>query len=146
MMVKKKGTKVKPGDIVGIPLEEKRVAVGMVLHVSTLFKNAIMIGFYNQLFESMEDIDIEALGGEFIETPNYTGKQLITSGRWEVVGNNPKLLAEAAIPQLRVVNTLHYKDQVIRQLSPDEFKEYVEFRGQGGIFVENKLRKHFAGK
>lgn len=142
----KKRSEVKPGDIVGVPLGERMVAVGIALHVSTRVENGMMIGFYDQLFESMEDIDIKALGGEFIETPNYTGVQLITSGQWKVVANSPELLAAASIPKLRVVYTLYYKDEVVRRLSPDELKEYVELVGQGGGFMEDKLRRHFAGK
>ena len=144
--MRKKRVVVRPGDIIGVRLEEGKVAVGIVLHVSGLFKDAIMIGFYDRLFDSIEDIDVESLGGGFIETPNYTGRQLVTSGRWKIVGNSPTMLAAAHVPELRVVYTLYCKDQVIRQLALDEFKEYAELAGQGGLFIEDKLRRHFAEK
>jgi len=138
-----KSSGVKDGDIVGVPLSEGMVAVGIVLHLSVRVKNGMLIGFYNHLFDSIEDIDVELLEGEFIETPNYTGKQLVTSRRWKVVGNNPELLAEANIPELRAVYTLYHKDEAVRKLSPDELKDYTELRVEGGAFIEDKLRKHF---
>jgi hypothetical protein len=141
----KKTPAVEPGDIVGVPLRDGLVAVGIVLHVSTIFRNAIMIGFYGQSFKSMQSIDIASLGGRFIETPNYTSKQLITNGPWQVVANSPHLLEEAEIPELRAAYTLHYKDEMIRQLSPDELGEYTELAGQGRLSVENMLLKHLAG-
>jgi len=138
-----KKTGVKPGDIVAIQLAREEYAVGLVLHVSALFKNAVMMGFYDILFASMEDISIEKLGGDFIDTPNYTGKQLITRGPWKVVGHSAKLLEESTVPELRVAYTLYYKDQALRQISTDEMKDYVALIGQGGLAVENKLRKYF---
>jgi len=138
-----KRTRVKLGDVVAIPLEESMVAVGIVLHISTVFRGSIMIGFYNESFASIDEIDIGAVGGDFIETPNYTGKQVITSGRWKVVGNNQALLSAANIPQLRVANTLYFKNEIIRQLHTSEFQEYVEVAGQGAFFIEDKLLKHF---
>jgi hypothetical protein len=137
---------IEPGNIVSIPLDEGMVAVGIVLHVSARIKNGVMIGFYDQLFESVEDIDLKALGSEFIEIPNYTSKQLITSGRWKIIGNSPESLAAANISELRAAYTLYYKDEVVRQLSPAELGDYVEIAGQGGSFIEAKLRKHFAGR
>lgn len=139
-----KRSRVKLGDIVAIPLDKERFAVGIVLHISTIFKNAIMMGFYKALFKSAENIDIEKLGGEFIETPNYIGKQLITKGPWRVIGNSNRLLVEATIPQLRVAYTLYYKDQELKQLTDNELSKYVALKGQGGAFVENKLRKYFS--
>lgn len=134
---------VEPGDIVAVPLGDKMVAAGIVLHISTVFRGSMMIGFYNKLFTSVEEIDVKTIGGNFIETPNYTGKQLITKGRWKVIGNSQELLEAASIPQLRVVNTLYYKDEIVKQIRISEFKKYVQVAGQGGFFIEDKLRKYF---
>jgi hypothetical protein len=41
-----KPSRVKPGDIIAIQLREGMVVAGKVFHVFTLFKNAMMIGFY----------------------------------------------------------------------------------------------------
>ncbi len=137
------GKAVKVGDIFCVSLGEKMLVTGIVLHVSKVFKNAMMVGFYDRIFEAPEDIDITALHGEFIDVPNYTGKQLITSGRWKVVGNNLKLLTAVTIPELRVVSHVYYQDTIVRQILPTDYKNYTELRGQGGSFIERKLRKHF---
>lgn len=143
---KKTKIKVRAGDLFCVIPDEGLAVVGIVLHVSKLIKNGILVGFYDQCFESVEDIDIEALRGEFITTPNYTGKQLIAEGRWRIVGHSPALLASARIPELRIVNTVYFKDEVVRQLtSARKFSKYTELSGQGGIFVENILREHFQG-
>lgn len=144
---KKAQRQVKAGDVFCVPLSEDTVAVGIVLHVSKVFKNAIMVGFYDQLFKSVEDVHVAALSSDFIDTPNYTGKLLITEGRWQVVTNSPELLARAKIPELVVVNTVYYKDRIVQQLSSlEESRRYPTLTGQGGIFVENKLRKHFESR
>lgn len=141
----KRRAKVIPGDIIAVPLREGMVAVGIVLHVSTLFRGAVMIGFYKQVFPSIEDIDLTKLKGDFIDTPNYTGKKLITSGRWKIVGNSPDLLRVAEVPYLRVASSLYYKDEEVRRLSPSEWGAYTELLGQGGIALEEKLYRYFIG-
>jgi hypothetical protein len=103
----------------------------------------MMIGFYDQVFRSLEDVNLDVVGGESIDIPNYTGVQLVTSGRWKIIGNSPELLAAASIPELRVVGSLYYKDTYIRQLSYEELTRYPQYRGQGGLFIENWLREHF---
>ena len=135
---------VKPGDIVAVPLDEAMVAVGIVLHVSSRFKNSMMIGFYDYVFESIEEVD--RLGGDFIDTPNYTGVQLISKDRWQVIGHSLDLLAEATIPKLRVVTHVYYKDEVVHHFGSheeEEARKYPLLKGQGGIFIENKLREYF---
>lgn len=135
---------VKPGDIIAVPLEGLGVAVGLALHVSKHFKNGMMIGFYDQLFDSINQVDIANLGGDFIEVPNYTGVQIIRKGDWKIVGHSPELLATAEIPVLRVVNAIYYKDEIVQQLLPwDEAIKYTPLRGQGKLYVEEKLWSHF---
>jgi len=138
-----KSPSIREGDIVGIPLGEGMVAAGIVLHVSTRIKNGILMGFYDQLFDSIETINVEALGKKFIATPNYTGKQLLTSRHWKVVGHSPRLLKEANIPELRAAYTLYRKDEVVRQLVSNELKDYPELRVEGAGMIEDKLREHF---
>lgn len=141
-----KRIRVKPGNLIAIPLEKNLVAVGIILHVSKVFKNAIMVGYYDHPFSSIEDISIEKISGEFIDTPNYTGKQLVTKGPWKLIGHSDELLAVAKIPELAVVHTIYYKDEVVKQYPAEEaetVRKYPVLEGQGGIFVENKLRRYF---
>jgi hypothetical protein len=135
--------RVKAGDIIAVSLRENSIAIGMVLYVSKTIRNGIMVGFYNRLFTSIDEVDFTTLGPDFITTPNYTGKQDITTGRWKVIGNRPDLLAKTTIPELRSVSHVYYKDDMVKQISPGEFKNYTELIGQGIVSVENKLRKHF---
>ena len=142
---KKSRIKVKEGDIVAIPLEENLFAVGIILHVSKYWRNSIMVGYYDEFFTSLADINIDALGNRFIFTPNYTGKQIITEGDWEIVGHSQKLLSVAEIPELVSVTTVFYKDEVVKRLpSIAATEDYTMLTGQGRIFVENKLRKYFS--
>ena len=141
-----KRSSVQPGDIFAVQLSERMFAVGIVLHVSTFFPGSMMIGFYDLFFSSVEDISIEKLGGEFIDTPNYTDRRLISKGPWVALGNSPELLRQSKVPNLRVAYTLLYKDQVLRQLSADELREYTAVIGQGGLAVEDRLREHFSGR
>lgn len=138
--------RVKPGDLIAIPLEENMVAVGIILHVSKRFKDAIMVGYYDQLFNSVEDISAEKITQPFVDTPNYTGRKLVTKGPWQLVGHSEKLLAEAEIPELAVVHHIYYKDEIVKHYPAQEaeaVRKYPVLEGQGGKFVENKLRKHF---
>lgn len=139
-----KHQKVKPGDIVSIPLTPDAFAAGIVLHVSKEFRNAMMIGIYDKLFLSKLDITSTALPDQFIETPNYTSTQLVTKGDWEVVAHNSKLLEGIPLPKLRAAGTVYRGDEVVEQLhSLQELRRYPEISGQGKIFIERKLRQHF---
>ncbi len=137
-------TRVKPGDLIGIPLAEDQVAVGLVLHISKVFTGSMLVGYYKQTFPSLEAVRPAVLGGEFIGTPNYTGTEVVRSGDWRVIGHNAELLAAAIIPELRVVGDLYYKDEITRRIPGEEWQQYTELIGQGGGFVESKLRRHFA--
>ncbi len=60
---KPKNTKIKvrEGDLFCVVLDESLVVVGIILHISNLLKNSILVGFYDQCFGSVEDIDVKAL-------------------------------------------------------------------------------------
>jgi hypothetical protein len=134
---------VKEGDILAIPFGEDLVAAGIVLHVSKCIRNAMMVGFYDRLFRSADEIDVSALGGPFIATPKYASTRTVPEGVWTVVGHNPELLAAAHIPELRVSTGLYYKDDFIRKLAPEEWSRYPALTVQGDGFVEDRLRDHF---
>jgi hypothetical protein len=136
--------RVRPGDVICVPLRQGLVTVGIVLHVSKVFNGGMLVGFFDQTFTSPQEVDIKALGGPFIWTPNYTGTQLVREGRWTVVGNSPELLATANMPDLRVVSTVYRGDTIVRDPVPlEEWGNYQEVRGGGGRFVEDRLREYF---
>jgi hypothetical protein len=135
--------RVNPGDIIAVDLGDKMVAAGIVIFLSKWLHNGMLVGFYDQLFKTIDEVDIAQLGGPFIRTPNYTGKQLISTGQWHVIGNSPELLSVAEVPELRVAYDLMFKDDFVRKLAPEELQNYVGLSGQGGGYVENWLRKHF---
>jgi hypothetical protein len=139
-----KRIRVKPGDIFVIPVEENLFGVGIVLHVSKYFRNSIMVGLYDTFFKSAYEIQIERLETRFINTPNYTGKQLLTSGDWPIIGHSERLLLEAPVPELVASYTLFYKDEIVRDmLSLEETRMYPTLLGQGGIYIQDKLRRFF---
>lgn len=142
-----KHPKITPGDIIAVQLEPELFSVGLILHISKAFKNGIMVGFYDCSFNSLANIRTEELGGEFIFTPNYTSKKLVILGPWKLIGHSGKLLADAKIPELLAGNSVYHKDNIVKDMvPPDEQKRYPSLTGQGGIFVENKLRKYFQQK
>ena len=100
----------------------------------------MLVGFYKQAFKSLEAIDIQRIGGEFIETPNYTHTSPVKEGRWTIIGSRPDLLAATTIPELRASYDIFYKDTAVRHVSLDEFRNYPELRVAGAAFVENRLR------
>ena len=144
MMIKR--TKINSGDIIIVPLSEGLIAVGIILHISEKFRGSMLVGYYNQAFESVADINITSLENEFIDTPNYTNIGLVTEGPWEIIGNSPKLLATAIIPELRVAYHIYYKDDIVKKVNLNEFRQYSVLEGQGQMFIENKLRRYFAKK
>jgi hypothetical protein len=60
-----------------------------------------------------------------------------------LLGNSPELLAQAVIPKLRVAYGLYFKDETVGKVELHEFRDYTELGVQGGLFVENKLRRFF---
>ena len=138
-----KRQRLNSGDIVAVPITSNAVAVGIILHVSKYFKGAVMLGFYKQLFTSIEDVNIADISGDFIWTPSYTGRREITDGTWKVVANSPQLLAIADIPLLRAAYDLFFKDQILRKLSGDELDNYPTLSVDGGGFLEDRLRRYF---
>lgn len=135
--------KIEPGDVIGVPLSDDVAVAGLVLYVSKQFRNGIMVGFYNRPFRSIEDININELAGEFVDTPNYVIKDVITEGDWKRLGHSPDLLHKAVIPELRVAYDIYQGDQLIKKVDLDDFKNYTELGMAGGKFVENRLRKKF---
>ncbi|HEY0604588.1 MAG TPA: hypothetical protein VGD58_16845 [Herpetosiphonaceae bacterium] len=136
--------RVQAGDIIAIPFGEQQVAVAIVLHLSKEIVNGIMVGIYDRCYGSIDEIRVEDLGGDFIDVPNYTGKQMVRDGDWPVIGHRADLLAATPIPELRSANILYHKDTVVRMLSREEERNYPVQGGAGMGYVENQLRKHFA--
>lgn len=135
--------RVKPGDVVAIPLGPQAVAVALVLHKSGDIRTGIVVGYYDKLFSSVDEIHIATLGGPFIGVPNYTFTRPIWHEEWKVIGNSPELLAATQLPILRIVAHLYDGDEVVGHIALEDFHKYIEagFAYQG--FVENMLRKHF---
>jgi hypothetical protein len=102
-----------------------------------------MVGFYKQIFESIDQVDIERISGDFIWAPNYVGKRQITDDDWKVIGNSSKLFNAANIPHLVVVNDLYFKDEIVQRLSRNEIDKYPVLSVAGGGAIESRLRRYF---
>lgn len=138
---------IEEGDIFAIPLEDQKLAAGIVLHVSKYFAGSVLVGYFDRCFCSVEDIVLEDLKAQFAFTPNYTGRPAATIGEWFIVGNRRDLVKESSIPKLVVATDVFFKDEVIERLPTLEAaKQYEPVRGQGKAFVENKLRAYFQSK
>lgn len=139
-----KSNKVKPGDIIAIALRSDMIAIGIVMHISKRYRNGMLVGYFDRCFSSLEEIDIDALNPHFVFTPNYTSKRIVELGEWPIIGHSDVLLSKSPLPTLVSVTTLFLKDEIIGQLSSiEEAKAYEVLAGQGKVFVENRLRKHF---
>jgi hypothetical protein len=138
--------RIKPGDVIGVSLGKERIIIGLVLHVSTRFRGCMMVGFYDQIFNSIEAVDIRSLKGSFIDTPNYTHTYPVKKGPWIWIGHNPELLISVQVPELIVGYNLYYKDECVRKLEESDFKKYSVLSAAGQQYVENMLQKHFAGR
>jgi hypothetical protein len=135
--------RVREGDLFAVPFAEHRVAVGIVLHKSSYIRDGIIVGFYPQTFPGVDAIDVSALAGPFIATPNYTGRAILAMGDWPTIGHRPDLLARATIPHLRIVHDLYYKDTHVRHLEDWEVREYQELLFYSRSAVEGMLRDYF---
>lgn len=107
-MATKKSRIIKAGDIFAVPLDDHMIAAGIVLHVSRYFDNSILVGYFDRRYGSIEEISAGELPARFAFTPNYTGKQMLVSGEWPVIGNRKALIEEAMIPKLVVVADVFY--------------------------------------
>lgn len=136
--------KIREGDIICIPLKDGFVASGIILHVSRLFPKAVMLGIFDTIFTSMEEIDPDSLTAQFAVSPNYVGKAIIVDGDWPVIGHSQRLLEKSTIPELAMVTTIYYKDEIVKTLdSIKKAQAYPSLAALGKIYVEEMLRKHF---
>lgn len=136
--------RIKPGDLFSIPLGKDAVAVAIVLHVSKRFRNGMLVGVYDKVFDSLNTINLDLLPKQFVSTPNYTSTRSITEGHWTIIAHRPELLEGLTIPKLRAAGTVYYKDEIVEQLaSVQDLHRYPELLGQGEGALELKLSSHF---
>ena len=137
--------KIKNGDVFRIQLNEKNYTLGIVLHVSKVFKQSALVGIFDRPLSHSSEVDPQSLiNTQFYDVPNYTGTQMMKQGEWPILGNFPEMLKGREIPLLRASYHIYYKDEVIKTLTdPDQLKEYTELQGQGKLYILNKLKHHF---
>jgi hypothetical protein len=135
---------VKPGVLFAIPLADDAIAVGIVLHVSKTFKNGMIVGVYDRLFDTFDAINLDRLPEQFIMTPNYTSIEMIKKEHWPLIAYCPERLENVVIPRLRSVGSVYYKDEIVERLtSVEDFSRYPTLIGQGKVALEERVRKHF---
>lgn len=143
-------TKQKPqiGDIFSIKLGDSLYSLGIIIHVSKVFRQSMMIGIFDKLFSSEFEVStILPDNFSFVDIPNYTSIKVIGNkdNDWYIVCNRTDIVEIVEIPLLVAGNTLYMKDSIVKEiLGPDERKKYQKVKGQGKLFVENKLKKHFS--
>ena len=137
-----KKNRVNEGMIFCIPLVESKYAIGIVLHVSKLFKRSIIVGFFERIIDELEDAKLLSVDSAFITTPNYTGQQMLRDGDWPIVDMRPDIAVKATIPHLRAGRNIFFKDERVEEDSKD-WKLYEPIVSSGMYAVERKLRRHF---
>lgn len=135
--------RVKDGDLIAIPLNADKIALGVILFQSKYFQSGIILGLLPQLLDVDSTVDVENLDLEFIATPNYTSKRCIGKDGWYVLGNIGDKLKDIPVPELRVSDYIYHKDDVVRNVDYEEFGKYTQLLGQGCGSVEGKLKRHF---
>lgn len=121
-----KRKKVDRGDIISIPLKNRREQLAQVLWASSLFKNVILISF-------LKNNDLDNL--EYISPPVFTSAKCVTSKRW----NKLQTLEcnHSPCPPLFIVgNELHEGDECRRKATESEFSNLLQMDVYGGGLVE----------
>lgn len=146
--------RVQAGDVFAVSLADDPLQLppsgdlwvpAIVLHASRLFKNAMLVGYFDQLVSSPQDLTCQALGRALLDgdcAPNYTGKVAATLGYWRYIEHCPQLLSEIEIPELKVGYTLYRGDEVVQERVPLDSGHRI-FQGQGLGAVNARLKKHF---
>jgi hypothetical protein len=136
--------RIEAGDIIAVPFAKGKVAVGLVLHHSReFFSRCLLVGFCDQVFDSIETIEPENIGGPFIATPQYLHQWSIRKGIWPRIGHREDLLSMVKLPILRVSYDLYQGDTHVGRVGPDELRDYPELGVQGDGYVEGVLQHHF---
>ena len=136
--------RIVPGVVISIPIDDKFV-IGLVLHKSRLFKNGMIVGFFDLLFTvrhpSCDDLNSLSII-ESENLPNYCSTVAVSSGQWSYVGKCEQLLQRHPMPILRQGGFLYKGDEVIGRTELEN-KSYRSLIGWGNKAVENELRQHF---
>lgn len=137
-------SRIKAGDLIAVPFDKGRVAVGLVLQRSRdLFRGCLLVGFYSQSFDATDTIPIEHVEGQFIAIPQYVHQWSVQQGRWPVIGHRDDLLTVTPLPVLRMSYDLYEGEKHLRRLTSEEVNQYPSMRVQGDGYVEEMLREHF---
>ncbi|GAB4128497.1 MAG: hypothetical protein Fur005_48730 [Roseiflexaceae bacterium] len=128
----------KPGDLFLIRLNDIGIVVELILHTSRLFRDGIIAGFFDCVFDSESAIDESQLV-TLIAPPNYTAGKMIRDGYWPFYAHRPEMLMRIQRPLLRVVGAVYDGDQEVMMLPIERFNEYPEALFGGAGAVEKKL-------
>lgn len=110
------------GDVIAFDYTRDKIAIGLVLHTPKWHERAILVGFYDQSFNSLEEINLADLEGNFILPPVYTldyvNIVIHKMTPWVLVGHQPALLDKIDLAQM------------IQTTPPDLFrnKERIELK------------------
>ena len=139
--------KVKPreGDVFSIEIDVSCFVFGVILHLSKEIKDGMLIAIFDKPFNSQDGIvDLQPDAFPLLDVPNYTSKKAFIAENWQILSSRPDISEAIEIPQLIAGNTLYFKDEIVKDpIEPHERKRYRSLSGQGRLFIENKLRKHF---
>ena len=138
--------RIRAGDLFCIHLADHAWSVGLVLHKSTSFRKCVMVGFFDVLAPSPDQVSISTLSESFIAPPNYTSLEALTSELWPRIGHSEKHLKAAVIPELVASYTLYYKDTPVRQVSREELTHYPILSVAGVGAVVKQLQRYFANR
>jgi hypothetical protein len=131
---------VQPGDVVLIPLDSAKFAIGKVLYLSQYFKGVILLGIYPQaIFEKT----MPALLPEPMSLFVYTSKKAIQQDRWIHVGHERLRENERGLAK-RIVGGEVWEDDVhLRPATREDLKCLPQMHVLGAGLVEKRTRQLF---
>lgn len=125
------------GDVFAFDYLPDKIVAGIILHTPPKQEHTILVGFYEQTFDSFEAINLAELGDNFILSPVYTLDYVnIVFHKmtpWRFINHEPNLLKKLDITQLIEATPLDlFADKLMVELNI-----YLAFQ-----YKEGKIRPY----
>ncbi len=130
-----KRTRIKVGDVFGIPLAEQAYSLSLCTFVFRTFKNCIACRIFDAMFD--DPILVEPMPTVAAFDPLFMGKQIITAGTWPIVGN---IDVDFGPLMFRVADGKYNGDSYVGQADTGDLPELLVY---GPVGVQQLLRQHF---
>jgi hypothetical protein len=132
---------IKLGDIILIPVDGDKCALGKIIYLSRRYRNVILLNIYPlvvSLSEKMPDLPM----GIFNEMLIYTGNHKIKTEEWKKINNVLVTDEEKKMSERIVGGEVWIEDEYIRAATEHDFKTLKSMLVDGTKLVEKKLNDY----